>query len=333
MRRGLLLLVTAPLVGCGGNQSMFNPQGPAARSIAGVSWVLMVLSIVIYVAVMIALAVAIRRRRLESDDRPETTSTLTRNVTLASAGTVVVLVGIAVMSFAADRGLDSPRGPGAITVDVIGHQWWWEFQYRDVSPQDFVTTPNELHIPVGVPVVLNVSSRDVIHSFWVPNLHGKRDLIPGEVTHTWIQADRPGVYRGQCAEFCGHQHANMAFVVVAEPMPTFQTWIQHQRRPAAPPPGDPAADELRRGRDVFMQGPCATCHTIRGTDAGARVGPELTHVGSRLMLGAGTLPNTRDNLARWVVNSQAVKPGNRMPPISMGDAELAPLLAYLRSLQ
>ncbi len=331
--RWILLPGTIAAGACGGNQSMFNPQGPAARSIANLGWWLMALSTAIWVAVMIALAVALLRRRQESDQSPATTSRLARNVTIASIGTVLVLVSLAVMTFAADRGLNTPSGRGAITVDVIGHQWWWEFQYRGASPDRFVTSPNELHIPVGVPVVLRATSRDVIHSFWVPNLHGKRDLIPGEVTSTWIQADQAGVYRGQCAEFCGHQHARMAFLVVAEPADRFQQWIQGQRQPAVEPPADASGDELRRGRDVFLQGPCGTCHTIRGTDAGARVGPELTHVGSRMTLAAGTLPNTGEHLAQWVVNAQAFKPGSRMPPIALQAAELEPLLAYLRSLR
>jgi cytochrome c oxidase subunit 2 len=242
---------------------------------------------------------------------------------------VVTLVTLAVVTFASDRGLNSPSGPGALTVDVIGHQWWWDFQYRDISPQDVVASPNELHVPVGVPIVVRASSRDVIHSFWVPNLRPKRDLIPGFTTHTWFQADTPGTYRGQCAEFCGHQHARMAFQVVVEPMSTFLEWIAGQRQPA----GEPESDAQRRGRDVFMQGPCVTCHTIRGTDAGSVVGPDLTHVGSRLMLGAGTLPNTRDHLRQWVTNSQAVKPGNRMPPVSLDDGSLDALLTYLRGLR
>jgi cytochrome c oxidase subunit II len=314
---------------CGGNQSMFNPQGPVAHSSANLGWFLIALSGAIYIAVMGALAIALWRRRSEDDRLPETTRRLARNVTLASAGTVVTLVALAVVTFASDRGLNSPSGPGAITVDVIGHQWWWDFQYRDVSPQDVVTSPNELHIPVGVPIVVRAASRDVIHSFWVPNLRPKRDLIPGVITHTWFQADTPGTYRGQCAEFCGHQHARMAFQVVAEPMAVFLDWIARQRQPASEPP----SDAQRRGRDVFMQGPCVTCHTIRGTDAGSRVGPDLTHVGSRLMLAAGTLPNTRDHLRRWVTNSQSVKPGNRMPPVSLDDASLDALLTYLRSLR
>ena len=278
---------------------------------------------------MVALAIALVRRRRDSDHLPATTARLTRNVVLASAATVVVLVALAVATFAADRGLNSPSGPGAITVDVIGHQWWWDFQYRDVSPQDFVSSPNELHIPVGVPIHIKAQSRDVIHSFWVPNLHGKRDLIPGVITNTWFQADTPGVYRGQCAEFCGHQHAHMAFQVVAQPMDEFLEWIQQQRRPAPPP----ATDEQRRGHDVFMQSTCVTCHTIRGTDAGSRFGPDLTHVGSRLTIAAGTLPNTREHLQQWVANSQAIKPGNRMPPHRLAPEDLQALLSYLRSLR
>ena len=329
--RALVTVVVAGALsgGCGGNQSMFNPQGPAARSISDLGWFLIWLCTAIYLAVMVALAIALVRRRRESDHLPETKARLARNVALASAGTVVVLVALAVATFAADRGLNSPSGPGAVTVDVIGHQWWWDFQYRDVSPNDFVTVPNELHIPVGVPIHIKAQSRDVIHSFWVPNLHGKRDLIPGLITNTWFQADTPGVYRGQCAEFCGHQHANMALQVVAEPVDKFLEWIQHQRRTAA----EPVTDEQRRGRTVFLQSTCVTCHTIRGTDAGSRVGPDLTHVGSRLMLAAGTLPNTREHLQRWVVNAQSVKPGVRMPPHRLAEDDLRALLSYLRSLR
>jgi cytochrome c oxidase subunit 2 len=314
---------------CGGNQSMFNPQGPVAQSGANLGWFLIALCAAIYLAVMGALAMAIWRHRHDNDRLPDTTRRLTRSVTLASAATVVTLVALAVVTFASDRGLNSPSGPGAVTVDVIGHQWWWDFQYRDVSPQDVVASPNELHVPVGVPIVVRASSRDVIHSFWVPNLRPKRDLIPGFITHTWFRADQPGTYRGQCAEFCGHQHARMALQVVAEPMPVFLEWIARQRQPA----GAPASEAQRRGRDVFMQGPCVTCHTIRGTEAGSRVGPDLTHVGSRLMLGAGTLPNTRDHLRQWVTNSQVVKPGNRMPPVTLDDASVDALLTYLRSLR
>jgi cytochrome c oxidase subunit 2 len=328
---GTWLLAAAAVIaaGCSGNQSMFNPQGPPARSIANLGTMLLVLCGVVYVVTMLALGWALIRRRHVRDDLPETTRALTRTVTIAVAVTAVILVGLGVISFAADRGLTTPSGPGAIQVEVVGHQWWWDFRYTDVTPSDYVDSPNELHIPVGVPVVLKVSSQDVIHSFWVPNLHGKRDLIPGQITHTWIQADTAGVYRGQCAEFCGHQHAHMSFNVVAEPMSAFLQWIAHQRQPAS----EPQTDEQRRGRDVFLQTTCVTCHTVRGTDAGSRAGPELTHVGSRLTIAAGTLPNVRGHLAGWIANPQTIKPGVRMPANPLQSDDLQAVLSYVRSLR
>jgi cytochrome c oxidase subunit II len=327
----LVLVVLATLVcwGCGGNQVVLNPHGPVARSIANLSWVLFALSTVIYLTVIAAATWAIRRRRRESDDSPETTAALTRTVTAAVILTAAILVVLTLSSVTAERGLTQPSGPGAVQVDVIGHQWWWDFRYQDVTPSDTVGSPNELHIPVGVPVVLRVVSNDVIHTFWVPNLHGKRDLVPGQVTYTWIQADTPGVYRGQCAEFCGHQHAHMAFIVVAQPMPEFLEWIQHQRQPAA----EPVSAEQQRGKDLFLASTCVTCHTIRGTTAGSRVGPELTHVASRQTIAAGTLPNTREHLGDWIRNSQAIKPGNRMPPNPLAGDDLQAVVSYIRSLR
>jgi len=329
LRICLVVIAASLLTTCGGNQAMFNPQGPPARSIASLGWLLLTVCTAIYVVVIAVAAWALLRRRDDADGLPQTTRRLTTAVIAATGVSIAILIVFTVSSVFAGRGLTSPTGPGAITVDVIGHQWWWEFQYRDVTPSDFVTSPNELHIPVGVPVHIKAMSRDVIHSFWVPNLHGKRDLIPGQVTNTWIQADTPGTYRGQCAEYCGHQHANMAFVVVAEPMDRFLAWIGQQRQPAA----EPQSDEARRGRDVFLQSPCMMCHTIRGTTAGARLGPELTHVGSRMTIAAGTLPNTRGHLGGWVANAQAIKPGVRMPPNPLDPSDLQAVLTYLRSLR
>jgi cytochrome c oxidase subunit 2 len=242
---------------------------------------------------------------------------------------MLILVGLVTASALADRGLSSPSGPGAVTVDVIGHQWWWEFRYRDVTPSDWVTSPNEMHIPVGVPVVIRAMSPDVIHSFWVPNLEGKRDLIPGMITHTWIQADTPGIYRGQCAEFCGYEHAKMAFFVVAEPMYRFQEWMQRQRTPAR----EPSTPEQMHGRDVLVSSPCVVCHSINGTIAGSHVGPDLTHVGSRRSIAAGTLANSDDRLNEWIDDPQAIKPGNRMPAHLLSPADRRDVIAYLRSLQ
>jgi cytochrome c oxidase subunit 2 len=174
-----------------------------------------------------------------------------------------------------------------------------------------------------------VTSRDVIHSFWVPNLHGKRDLIPGYTTALWFQADQPGRYRGQCAEFCGYQHANMAMYVIAEPDNDFQAWLSAQRQPAA----EPGTERQQRGREVFLAATCPQCHSIRGTLAGASFGPDLTHVGSRSTIGAGVLPNTAENLIRWVRNPQDFKPGNKMPAHDLNDADLQALADYLGSLK
>ena len=328
MRRPLFVPVLLAS-GCGGVQNPLNPAGPQASSIASLFWWFAGVCAVVYLLVMAAVAWSLIRRRTASDGSPETERRLVLTVTGAAVATVVTLVVLTFASVVAGRGLLSPSGPGAITVDVIGHQWWWEFQYHDVSPNEIVNSPNELHIPVGVPVVIKAMSRDVIHSFWVPNLHGKRDLVPGMVTHTWIQADRPGVYRGQCAEFCGHQHANMAFVVVAEPMDRFLSWLQHQRSGAP----QPQTDEQRRGHEVFTTGPCVMCHTIRGTSAGARLGPDLTHVASRRTLAAGTLPNTRGHRAGWIADSQSIKPGNRMPPNLVSGDDLRAVVAYLEMLR
>jgi cytochrome c oxidase subunit 2 len=327
--RAVPLAAAAAAAGCSGNQNVFNPAGPAAREIAYLGWFMIAVCGLVYVLVLAALGWSLVRPRRESDDLPDTERRLTRTVVTAVGATVAILLLFMISNVVAGRGLTSPRGPGAVTIDAIGHQWWWEFQYRDVTPSDFVTSPNELHIPVGVPVHIKALSRDVIHSFWVPNLHGKRDLIPGQVTNFWIQADEPGTYRGQCAEFCGHQHANMAFMVVAEPMEQFQAWIEHQRQPAP----TPRTAQEQRGQQVFLQTTCVMCHTIRGTPAGSRVGPELTHVGSRLTLAAGALPNTRGHLAGWVINSQSIKPGNRMPPNPLSPEDLDAVLTYLRSLR
>jgi cytochrome c oxidase subunit 2 len=329
--RGRILAVAGALAaaGCEGVQSALDPAGPQAGRIAWVTWWFFGVCGVVYLLTLAALGWALFRRRRPEDQAPETTRRLTTVVTGATAVTALTLIVLTIFSVTAQRGLAALPAPGAITIDVVGHQWWWEFQYRDASPNEWVNSPNELHIPVGVPVAVRAMSRDVIHSFWVPNLHGKRDLIPGIVTHTWIQADRPGVYRGQCAEFCGHQHANMAFVTVAEPMDQFLMWLQQQRRGAP----QPATDVQKRGHQLFMTGPCVMCHAIRGTPAGSRIGPDLTHVASRRTLASGTLPNTREHLARWIVDSQEIKPGNRMPPTPMSREDLDALLAYLETLR
>jgi cytochrome c oxidase subunit 2 len=239
---------------------------------------------------------------------------------------LLVLLGASVW---AGKGLNpSARGAGLV-VKVVARQWWWEFQYQASPPSQMVTTANELHIPVGTAVLLQLTSRDVIHSFWVPSLHGKRDLIPGHDSTTYIQADQAGLYRGQCAEFCGDQHARMGLLVVAEPPDAFARWLEHQRKPAAEATSPLAA----RGQVLVTGGLCATCHTVLGTPAAATIGPDLTHVAGRQTVGAGSLANTHDHLSRWILDSQNIKPGNRMPPVPLSTDDLQAVVAYLETLK
>ena len=222
--------------------------------------------------------------------------------------------------------LSPPEPASAVTIEVTGHQWWWEVRY----PEEQVVTANEIHIPVGRPVRVDMTSADVIHSFWVPELHGKMDMIPGRTDVIWLQTDVPGSYRGQCAEFCGLQHAKMALYVVAEPPETFAAWLDQQRQPAAEPTEPPA----QRGR-ALAAGLCIQCHTIRTGDAavGGSFGPDLTHVGSRRTLAAATLPNTREHLAEWLADPQSSKPGNKMPNLQLDVESVQALVAYLESLR
>ena len=254
---------------------------------------------------------------------------LTRSVWAATAVTVVILLMLLVASIWAERGVEPPQVTSAVTINIVGHQWWWEIEYDDSAPSQRVLTANEMHIPINRPIVLNVTSKDVIHSFWVPNLQGKRDLVPGYITAISFQADRPGVFRGQCAEFCGLQHAHMALDVVAEADADFQRWLDGMRKPA-PSPG---SEEERRGHDVFMNRRCAGCHAINGTEAHGQVGPDLTHIGSRSTIGAGTLPNNPEQMHAWVNNPQTSKPGNQMPPNPLADEDGRALVAYLELLK
>jgi cytochrome c oxidase subunit II len=282
-------------------------------------------STVVFVIVTLLVLGALFRRKAE----PIRDDVLGVGVTIGIGATVLTLFVLLVASVWTGRAVASLGADSAVTINLTGRQWWWDAEYEGGTPGQRFHTANELHIPVGRPVVLKVTSHDVIHSFWVPNLHGKRDLIPGYTTAIWLQADRPGVYRGQCAEFCGLQHARMALFVTAESGADFERWLMNQRREAA----QPADDTQRRGRDVFLRSTCTQCHTIRGTIAGASMGPDLTHLATRSTIAAGTLPNTRGHLAGWVLDAQSIKPGNHMPPNAVAAADLQPLLAYLGSLK
>jgi cytochrome c oxidase subunit II len=314
-------------------QSVLDPAGPQAAHIVRLWWWFLGTTTVVSVIVLVCLAWAVVRGRRADAAGPSDGTQRDRGiaavVSLSVTVTVFVLLGLLVGSVWTARVGASRPFTNAVSIMLTGHQWWWEVEYEDAVPSRRVTLANDLHIPVGRPVVVKVTSRDVIHSFWIPNLAGKRDLIPGYTTAIWLQADRPGVYRGQCAEFCGRQHANMAIEVRAESESDFNQWLENQRQAARAP----ANAETERGLGVFMAGQCVACHSIRGTLAHGQLGPDLTHVATRPTLGAGTLPNTRERLVEWIANSQQFKPGNLMPPNVMAAGDLAALAGYLSTLK
>jgi cytochrome c oxidase subunit 2 len=251
-----------------------------------------------------------------------------RIVTGLTVLTTVVIAVLTIASYLTGHGLAS-EAPEALPIRVTGHQWWWEVTYQDPSPARVLTTANEIHIPAGRPVRIELTSSDVIHSLWVPGLFGKRDLITGRITEIRFRAAAPGVYRGQCAEFCGLQHAHMALLIVAEPPERFEAWREAQLRPAAEP-----EDPLRqRGLQVLQSGPCVMCHRVRGTLAGGGVAPDLTHLASRTTIAAGTLPLTRGTLAAWITDPQSIKQGANMPQIKLPTEEFQALIAYLEGLE
>jgi cytochrome c oxidase subunit 2 len=328
------LLSSLLLAGCGGMQSPLDPAGPQAARIDRLWWLTFWVSVAVYVLVMAAVLWAVARRRggpvePQVPPVPATENRTTWIVSSLVAVSVAVLFVLLVTDFMTGRAIHSLDVPDALVVRVTGHQWWWEVVYPGSSPDQRMTTANELHVPIGKPVRVELVSNDVIHSFWVPNLAGKRDLIPGHPTTLMLQADRPGEFRGQCAEFCGLQHANMRLVVFAEPEEKFHAWLDARRKPAA----EPTTEGQKRGRDVFLGSACLMCHTVSGTTAQGRVGPDLTHVGDRPRIGAGTLPNTRGHLAGWVADPQSIKPGVKMPPNPLPPDDLRALLDYLESLK
>src|SRR6187200_138811 len=313
------------------SHSVLNPSSPQTRLIDRLWDAMYLVSAVVFVLVVLALLFsAFRRRDSEAAETdPGRERSLTTAVSIATALTVLILFGFLVYDVAVGRQLTRGLGKDALQVRVIGHQWWWELQYRDSVAHNWFTTANELHIPVGRPVALELLSTDVIHGFWPPTVSQKRDLIPGKDNSLWLQADTPGVYRGQCAEYCGQQHAKMAFLVIAQRPDSFASWLAAQRDTAL----TPTTELARRGQEVFLASSCVMCHAIGGTPAGSRVGPDLTHLASRRTIAAGTLPNTRGNLAGWILDPQKIKPGTRMPPNQLEPADLQALLAYLETLK
>jgi cytochrome c oxidase subunit II len=320
-----------------GVQSALDPRGPKAEAIANLNWFLIVVATLVYIVVIGALLFALRRAStrpvafVPTDvEEPQRERRRVRWVAGAAAASALVLLLLIFVDVSTATSLTQVGGMRPLRIDVVGHQWWWEVKYPDIGdPQNIVQTANEIHVPVGRAVFIKMTSADVIHSFWAPNLDGKKDLIPGHETRTWFRADTAGVYRGQCAEFCGHQHAKMAFYIVAEPRVDFEHWLTSQKSPASTP-GDSLA---QAGERVFLAGTCAMCHTISGTGAASNVGPDLTHLASRRTIAAGTLANSTGNLAGWILDPQTIKPGAKMPPNDFDPRSLRALLAYLATLK
>lgn len=240
----------------------------------------------------------------------------------------VVILGSMVWTLVTLSAVERPHGDPDLTIQITGYQWWWKAQYLSKDASRVLITANEIHIPTGQPVRIQLIGGDVIHSFWIPLLSGKTDTIPGQINDMWLEADKPGRYRGQCTEYCGWQHAHMAMYMIAQPPAEFKAWWNAQLQPA-PPPSTP---KLVSGEKKFVFH-CGTCHTIRGTDAGGTVAPDLTHLMSRSTIGAGTLPNTVAALSGWIANSQAIKPGNHMPVLYLSGPDLDDIRGFLKTLK
>ncbi len=337
MRRIVLLSpIVLLLAGCEDAQSTFNAQGPAAERIVHLSWVMTILFLAVSLAMWILVAWAAARKRGTLAEH-EPIDVEGGQGWIAIGGVVIPL---AVLTFIFVWGLQllasfplhDPMNLNVIKPDilVIGHQWWWEVHYLDGPPSAQFTTANEIHIPANKAMTLELESQDVIHAFWVPSLHGKVDMIPGHPNFIRIEASHPGNYAGECAEYCGEQHAHMRLLVVAQPENEYEAWKQGQRQPAAEPTG---ADAIA-GEQVFLSGPCSMCHEIRGTGAGGRVAPDLTHLASRQMIASDTYPNNTAYLEAWVTHAQSLKPGALMPDLTQfSGIQLRQLVAYLQQLK
>lgn len=308
------------------HESVLDPAGAHARTIAGLWSVFLWVTTAVYVMVMIALIIALLRKR--KNDAAETPRATYAAVSVAGAASVIVLFVLLTASILTGRAVAEARSH-PLGITLTGRQWWWQVDYEDADPSRRVTSANEITVPVGVPVTIHLHSSDVIHSFWVPSLNGKRDLIPGHDGTITILAERAGLFRGQCAEFCGVQHAKMALWVNALNPADYARWLEAARKQAR----TPGTRSEITGQQVFLRSPCPLCHSIGGTDASGKTAPDLTHFASRRSLGAGALPNTRTALAGWIRDAQQAKPGCQMPAIDLRSGDLNALVDYLGSLQ
>jgi len=331
MTAGLLVLLGMAVAACSGEfpQSTLHPTADFGANIDSLYRTILWWAIGVFVVVEAALLYVVIRYRARPgmpEPRHVHGSTLLELAwTLAPA---IVLVFIAVPTIQTIFKIDGTPAEGALEVEVIGHQWWWEFRY----PEFGITTANEMHVPQGRPVALSMTSADVIHSFWVPKIGGKRDLLPRRTTRLAFTPDSVGSFYGQCAEFCGASHANMRFRLMVDAAPGFESWVSRQQ--SAPVARDSLRGLVQQGADLFANPAktCFACHTVQGVSPGV-IGPNLTHVGSRTTIAAGILPNTTEGLARWLRNPPGEKPGSLMPKLPLTDEEVAALVAYLQSLQ
>ena len=314
------------------SMAYLHTAGPAADPVTRLGWGLGLVSVAVVVIIAALLLGAVLRRRDVRDGEVAEVSREGAGLNWIYIGvgiSSVVLAACAIWTLVTLSAVAHPAVKPAFTVRVTGLQWWWRLRYENGEAGQVFTTANELHVPVGQPVRLELESGDVIHSFWVPQLAGKTDTIPGQTNVSWFQADRPGVYRGQCAEYCGAQHAHMALQVVAETPAQFRAWWQAQLAEAAPAP---APGNVQAGA-ALVQAHCAACHTVRGTDAGGLVGPDLTHLMSRRTIAGGTLPNDAPHLADWITHSQHIKPGTKMPEFALSASDLSAVVSYLSTLR
>jgi cytochrome c oxidase subunit 2 len=307
--------------------------GPKGEKIAQLTWALLIESIVITVIIsaLVLVGVLVRRSRISRDESgrwPIAVSGSGSSWLYIGVGlSIVGLIGSMVWTGFTMAAIQHPPHNPVLTIEVTGHRWWWEVRYLAADSSRIFETANEIHIPIGEPVEFKVRTADVIHSFWVPGIGDKIDLIPNQTNVTWLEAGKPGIYRGQCAEFCGAQHAHMALMLVADTPADFQAWSDKQLRPARPVGPDIAEGETR-----FVQR-CGACHAVRGTRAGGALGPDLSHLMSRTTIAAGTLPNNVAYLSGWIANPQTIKPGSLMPTLDISGPELASIRSFLETLQ
>ena len=338
---GAALLIS--LTGCTSEQSSFNAHGPAAHRIASLSGFMTILFLVISLIMWIVIAVAFFRRR----------GTLAEHEPIQAGGgemwiaiggiaipllilTLLFVLGLQLLRDFPIHGMHGAAMHAEMQksmkpeIQIIGHQWWWEIHYLNDDVSKEVTTANELHLPVGRAVNIEVETHDVMHSFWIPALHGKVDLIPGMKNYIRVEASQPGAYTGQCAEYCGAEHARMLLLAIVQEPDEYEAWLAQQRAPGA----EPTTPQAIAGQKEFLAGPCSMCHTVRGTIAGGRVAPDLTHIGSRKMIAANSYQNNNAYLEAWVTHAQSLKPESAMPNLTQFSGEqLQDLVAYLRQLQ